>query len=105
MSNFEERVDVTIHSKHYVLTKEAVIEAAGRLKEEGYALRSHTKYHVIIGSSRFTTTSLFAEALGILPIESQGQQAFRALSQLGFTVVDIRRERKERLSSEARKAK
>lgn len=101
---FEEKVEINIYGKHYTLTREMVIDAAKRLKKEGYAVRSRTKYHVIIDGVRFTTPSLFAEALGLMLIEASGQQAFRAMVSLGFTVVDARREKRQKGESSETKA-
>ena len=104
MPNFEEKVEISIRGKDYTLTREMVVEAAKRLKDEGHVSHRNSKYHVIVVETRFTTPSLLAESLGLMLIEVQGQQAFRALTELGFTVVDSQREKRREKSKEARKA-
>jgi len=102
--HYEDKVDISVYGKHYTLTREMVIDAAERLKKNGYSVRPHSKYHALVGNVRFTISSLLAESLGIMQVEASGQQAFRALTNLGFTVVDASRERRRR-EEEARKEK
>lgn len=85
---FEDRVELVVKGRHYTLTKAQVLEAAERLKGRTMPTSgAPRKYSVIIGDSRLPMAPVVAEALGVMLIEVGGSAAYRALSELGFKVI------------------
>lgn len=85
---FEDRVELVIKGRHYTLTKTQVLEAAGRLKGRVMPLSgAPRKYSVMVGDARLPMAPVIAEALGVMLIEVGGSAAYRALTELGFKIV------------------